>query len=105
MKLNEIKGYDLNKLNQLYEEFLKRNNPTKEETDVFLTEYIDRCECCGELCFSEELEERKMWSGNTCLCCEACRTQVDDDWEISQTCEPDPYDEYIDRKMEEDYNE
>lgn len=51
------------------------------------------CECCGKEIDTEweELEERVMWNGKVCLCCEECRQVVDEENNINEIT----YDDYM----------
>ena len=48
------------------------------------------CECCEKEVI-EELEERVMWNGKVCLCCEECCQEVDEDNKVKEVS----YDDYM----------
>lgn len=55
------------------------------------------CECCGREIDTEyeELEERTMWNGKKCMCCEECREVIDEE----KTEEDEYADQYHEMKM------
>lgn len=58
------------------------------------------CECCGREIDTEyeELEERTMWDGKKCMCCELCCEVVDE--EKAKIAMADDYaDQYHEMKM------
>lgn len=58
------------------------------------------CECCGREIDTEyeELEERTMWDGKKCMCCEECCEIVDE--ENAKIATTDDYvDQYHEMKM------
>ena len=48
------------------------------------------CECCEKEVI-EELEERVMWNGKVCLCCEECCQEIDEDNKVEEVS----YDDYM----------
>ena len=54
------------------------------------------CECCGKEIDTEyeELEERTMWDGKKCMCCEECCEVIDE-----EKTEEDYADQYHEMKM------
>ena len=58
------------------------------------------CECCGREIDSEyeELEERTMWNGKKCMCCEECREVVDEEEKQNEETN-DEIDQYNEMKM------
>lgn len=58
------------------------------------------CECCGREIDTEyeELEERTMWNGKKCMCCEECCEIVDEE-KREKTEEDDYVDQYHEMKM------
>lgn len=82
MKINlkEMKGEKLQEIVNLYIKERKYFiwDITLEE---FVEHYVRECECCANLVVLEErdveLEERTMWNGKVCKCCESCCDEVD----------------------------
>lgn len=71
---------DIRKLECMYARFIAHTSYTGD-IKSFCEDYINRCECCEQLCYDDELEERTMWNGKVCQCCEECQHEVDSDKE------------------------
>lgn len=78
MTIKDIKTYDLENLYKLYDEYIE--NTVDDENGNYFFEAIERCECCGEISFKEDMEERTFKTINTitCDCCKKCQEEIDD---------------------------
>ncbi len=77
MELREVRIDEVEKVLDMYEEvrtYTKINSIKK-----FCEDYLDRCECCGEICYYDSLQKMKNWKGQSMLCCENCAKEIEKD--------------------------
>lgn len=95
MEIKELKDCELKKVNDMYEEYISNHTYSGDSLD-FINDFLTRCEYCGEIEFDSDLVE-----ANHMMICEQCRDYLKDEEELQYNYEPDPYDEYVDRMLEE----
>lgn len=57
MRLNELRKEDMVRANGLYEWYMEQNMYYKGDLGTFVEDYLERCEECGELYFSDDINE------------------------------------------------
>lgn len=78
MKLTDIEERDYETINKMYDEFVKRTD-YKEDCTTFINDYLDRCECCHEITYYDELQDCENWNGKHYNCCEECQDVMRDE--------------------------
>lgn len=85
---------ELEQVNEMYKHHLEEYDYEGDCLE-FVNDFLAKCTYCGDIVYYDDLinfEEHKV--------CEECHDELQ--WELDHSeYEPDPYDEYIDRKLEE----
>lgn len=75
MGLKDVKNCEVEKVLNMYEEV--RTYAHINSVKKFCEDYLDRCECCGEIVYQDTLEKVKNWDGNIIKCCENCVCEIE----------------------------
>lgn len=75
MKMSDIQADEVEKVLEMYHDTRKVYEKLYS-VEEFCEQFLDRCECCGELHYWDDLDLNENWDGKVLNVCKDCRKEM-----------------------------